>query len=62
MANDGLLKSFDQAEVIFGYLARGRDNYQKKIVEGKQTVVAMKGTCVFLCIPMYNKAFCSIGY
>ena len=59
MANDGWLKSSDQAEVIFGYLAGGRDNHKKKLwVEGKQTVdsyASSFSSSVWNCVPQLKE-------
>ena len=38
MTNDGALESSHQGQIVFAYLAGGRDNYKKNCTEGKQTV------------------------
>ena len=40
MANNGLLKSWDQTDFVMGLLSGGRHNYKNKLLaQGKQTVV-----------------------
>ena len=47
MANDGSLKSWDQAEFALGLLVGSRDNYKNELlVHGKQTVQQGLGTYV----------------
>ena len=47
MANDGSLKSWDQAEFVLGLLVGSRDNYKNELlVHGKQTVQHGLGTYV----------------